>query len=863
MPSLQINHQSLFECLFTNSFNGIALIKSDGNWIKANEALNRICGYSSEELTKLTIYDLIHPEDRFDKVQHLLQRQHSAVEVRLIHKNTNIIWSSIIISIVEEEAVDEESYFIIQVTDISGTKEAEKKFNRIEQLYSLISEHSQDVLFTTATDGSILDSSPSFRKLLGYWPENITGMQESSFYHAEDLHRLQENKGTREYAQQFRLRHKNGKYLWFDIKRMKLNDEMYLNMGSNISQHKKNENIISEAHRTALIGSWEWDILHKEAIFSDYLYEIANIPRDNEGFNHITGLVPLEIKQQFLKEIEKALKTNDLNFEYRIIHTDGTYKYLHIRGVVSRAVTGDPLKIQGTVQDITERKNIELKLQETVERYTSLKKYNHDAVISLDLDGCVINANKMAQVLTGYSIQEMQGASFSRFVPNSNVKELLITSLKDASVEKSIDRIINKDGHAVEVLTTIAPIFINNGNVGYYIIAKDITDQKRLIIDKEAAESRNKAKSEFLAMMSHEIRTPMNGVIGMTDLLMETTSLNAQQREYLEIIRKSGETLLRIINDILDFSKIDSGQTELVEETIDIRNCIFEAVDLLMPKAHEKKLEISFSLGQEVPPRLLGDEKRLKQVLINLVGNAIKFTNSGGVSVSVKKLSQNGHSVKLIFKVKDTGIGIPREKSDQLFQPFFQLDNFMTRTSEGTGLGLAISKKLVNLMDGDIWIEHSDDPGATFLFSVSLKLVKKPASAAVQLNYEEMKPLRPLNILIAEDNKINQLVLIKMLDNQGHRLTIAENGSRAIEEALSESYDIIFMDVHMPLINGFEATSIIKNALTPEKCPVIVAVTSNALKGDREKCLAAGMDEYISKPINNKTVSNMIRKFFA
>lgn len=633
-----------------------------------------------------------------------------------------------------------------------------------------------------------------------------------------------------------------------------------------MKERKKNDELIAEVYRIASIGSWEWEIQDDEIWFSEQIQTLCDVDASEWGRRSpvLLDLVPAESRPAFREAIEQALKGKPLEFEFRNPKPDGSVHYLHVRGLVSYAADGKPRKIHGTVQDITERKKVELKLLETVERYTSLKKFNHDAIFSLDLNGNIINSNAVAQQMTGYPIQEMAGQNFSRYIGGQDIQDILAASKHDMNAEKRIDRIEHRNGSYAEVLTTIAPIIIHDESVGYYIISKDITEQKKLIIAKEAAESTNQAKSEFLAMMSHEIRTPMNGVIGMTDLLLETTALDAPQREYLEVIKKSGETLLSIINDILDFSKIDSGKTELMEEEFDVRACIFETVDLLSPKAQEKKLDMSFSLSPDIPSTLVGDSTRLKQVLMNLIGNSIKFTNNGSISVAVKQLARHEGQMMLKFIIKDTGIGIPREKSEQLFQPFYQLDNFMTRRSEGTGLGLAISKKLVNQMGGDIWIEHTGEPGSTFVFTVILNEKPKMPNPSENFfgNFETEDKPRELNILVAEDNRINQLVLIKMLENQGHQVRVAEDGNEAIEAALTERFDLIFMDVHLPGMNGLEATALIKDALKPEECPVIIAVTANALKGDREKCLASGMDEYLSKPITSKVVQDMVNKFF-
>ncbi|GIO66004.1 PAS domain S-box protein [Paenibacillus cookii] len=550
---------------------------------------------------------------------------------------------------------------------------------------------------------------------------------------------------------------------------------------------------------------------------------------------------------------ENYPEQNEIDVEGRYVQKNGQIVWASVHISIMPDTEGTPLYYIVTLNDISKNKAAEQKLQETVERYTSLKRYNHDAIISLDLSGNILNANTRAEQMTGCPVSEMAGKSIARFIGEYNLRRVLREALNNPTVEQEIKTIRHKDGHLVEVITTIAPIIINNKNVGFYIIAKDFTEQRQLIIAKELAENTNKAKSEFLAMMSHEIRTPMNGVIGMTDLLETTTELDDEQKEYIEIIRKSGETLLSIINDILDFSKIEAGMTELQEDALDVKQCIQETLDVLSAKASAKQLEMTFAVDDDIPDLLYGDSKRLKQVLMNLVGNAVKFTLHGGISVSARKLYQEGDLIDLEFKVSDTGIGIPDNKLEAIFEPFSQVDNFMTRNYEGTGLGLAISKKLVNVMGGNIWVEKKEGPGTTFVFTVLLKKYHQPPKPNACDDQLESLP-DPLQILIAEDNEINQIVLRKILEKQGHAVTVVTNGHdvlRAVEQA---SYDIVFMDVQMPGLNGLEATRKLRATVPKDQCPMIVAVTANALKDDREICLAAGMDDYISKPIKSKPV---------
>ncbi|WP_238653102.1 PAS domain-containing hybrid sensor histidine kinase/response regulator [Paenibacillus piscarius] len=549
--------------------------------------------------------------------------------------------------------------------------------------------------------------------------------------------------------------------------------------------------------------------------------------------------------------------------QLRILHADG--HYLWIEFTLRIIEDGDGASgVLAVGRDVTGRKAVEQKLQETIERYTSLKKYNHDAIISLDLEGRIINGNEQAVRLTGYTIPELVGMNVGRIIGEHHLQSVTGSGQKSGSMEQDIDLIWHKNGHTVEVLTTLAPIIINKSTVGSYIIVKDITEQKKLLIAKETAENTNRAKSEFLAMMSHEIRTPMNGVIGMTDLLLEQSEPGSQQREYLELIRQSGESLLNIINDILDLSKIEAGKISLHAEPFVLQHCLDSALEVLKLKAEHKGLSLQVEVDPEVPQHLVGDGERLKQVLINLVGNAVKFTCTGGIRVSVRRLDGGPAGVTLQFTVADTGRGIKEEARSRLFEPFYQPDEFMSRRAEGTGLGLAISKQLVERMGGRIYLDTTAAEGATFVFTVVLEAEAEAVPAEGPGGaMPEAEPLsRSLRILVVEDNAINQTVLRKMLEKRGLAVDVAEDGLQAVAMAAQQSYDLIFMDIQMPGLNGLEATARIRELEAEGRRPVIVAVTANALKGDRELCLQAGMDEYISKPLRSEAIGNVLAKFF-
>ncbi|TYP79724.1 PAS domain S-box protein [Paenibacillus methanolicus] len=523
--------------------------------------------------------------------------------------------------------------------------------------------------------------------------------------------------------------------------------------------------------------------------------------------------------------------------------------------------SGQPLFYILQVVDISKSKIAEQSLQESIERYTSLKKYNHDAIISFGLDGKIMNGNQMAEQLTGYTIPELIGSSIARLIGQANLERIFEMKSDYQSVEQNLNFILNREDGAVEVLCTLAPIIIHGRSVGFYLIAKDMTEQKKLMIEKEAAEKTNKAKSEFLAMMSHEIRTPMNGVIGITDLLMET-SLDAEQREYVQIIKKSGETLLTIINDILDFSKIESGKEELVESHFKVRDVLLDTLNMFLPKAMQKNLDISTSVSSSVPEFVCGDIMKLRQILMNLLSNALKFTPNGAIAISVRQAGRQEEEVTLEFAVRDTGVGVPLEKIPYLFEPFYQVDSFMSRSVEGTGLGLAICKKLVELLGGRIWYETTEgEPGSTFRFTVRFQTASRQSASGDQPDEESNLTHQSLKILIAEDNEVNQIVLKRMIEKLGYTATVVSDGREAVEAHQRYPYDIVFMDIQLPIMDGLEACKLIKESQAGKKIPVVVAVTAHAIKGDKQKYLALGMDDYISKPISIDAISTVIERY--
>ncbi|GAB2893975.1 hypothetical protein GCM10027046_23670 [Uliginosibacterium flavum] len=621
-------------------------------------------------------------------------------------------------------------------------------------------------------------------------------------------------------------------------------------------------------------GTWEWNVQTGEVKLNERWAQMI-------GYT-LAELSPISIQtwealihpDDFVRTGELLVQhfNNTLPYfasEFRMRHKNGKWVWIASHGrLFSHTAEGLPEWIAGTQVEITEQKRL---TQSLIDLKGALDA--HAIVAITDKAGRITYANNKFCEVSGYSLDELLGKDH-RIINSGHHPKYFFAELWQTigSGHAWRGQICNqaKSGRLYWVDTTIAPILDMDGKPEQYIaIRYEITDAKlheeRLLEAKEAAERANRAKSEFLANMSHEIRTPMNAIMGLTQLVLNTP-LQPQQQDYLEKVFGSSRSLLGILNDILDYSKIEAGQLELSLTPLSPHALFADVTDLFGSEIERKGLKLLVHIAPDVPQAVVGDPLRLGQILNNLIGNAIKFTEHGEIQLQLELMTKTGTGSSLRFSVKDSGIGLSPEQSARIFQAFAQADNSITRRFGGTGLGLSICQRLVSLMGGEITVSSEPGKGANFSFTVALQEAPHHTSdsahthsSSTGLN-DACQSFAGARVLLVEDNRINQLVAIGMLKQHGVEPVVVEHGGLAVEAVAQECFDLILMDQHMPTMDGCEASTII-HALPGLANLPIIAMTAAVMQADKERCIAAGMVDFVAKPIEPEELARVLLKW--
>ncbi len=899
---------------------GIWAIDKDGFTTYVNPSMADMLGYTVEEMQGRHLFSFMDENWKEVAKRNLERRQQGIKEqhdFEFIRKDGSRIYTALETSPITD-AHGNYIGALAGVMDITERKKVEEELCKSEVKYRTVADYTYDWELWLDPVGRLLYCSPSCERITGYSADEFLADSNllRSIVYPDDLeiydHHFYEGKceGSYEHEAEFRIVRSDGSVRWIGHACQSVFDDAGQFLGTrgsnrDITERKKADEALQDSEKR--YRSLFENMLDGFA-YCKMLYDDQDRPIDfvyinvNSAFERLTGLKDV-IGKRATEAIPGIKEEHPELFD--------TYNRVALTGRPEKfEIEFKPLGIWLSISvystergyfvavfdNITDRKKSEKELHKArdelemrvAERTMELQKANlalRDAKDHLDMilnsigdpvfvkdrqHRCIL-VNDASCKLFGRSRDDIIGRTAYELFPTKEMAD--ISWAKDEEVFLTGVENVNEEtntyasGVTRTVLVKKTPYRDKSGNELLVGVTRDITDRKLVETElqraKEAAEAAYKAKSEFLANMSHEIRTPMNAVIGLTGLL-QRTDLNEEQRDYVETIRSSGDSLLSVINDILDFSKVDSGKIELEAQPFDLKDCVEDSLDLVATEASKKGLDLAYIIDTSAPGIIMGDPARLRQILINLLINAIKFTDKGEVAVYATSRKLDGDDYEIHFAIKDTGIGIPEDKVSHLFQPFSQVDASITRRYGGTGLGLAISKRLVEIMGGRIWAESEVGKGSTFHFTIQAAATTiKPASSKtiVQQPQTDLKLSQSpaLRILLAEDNPVSQKVGLQMLRKIGYEADVAANGLEVLQALERQTYDVILMDVQMPEMDGLEATKRIRERW--HDGPKIIAVTAYALEGDRDRCLNEGMDDYISKPIQIDELQSKLIKW--
>ncbi len=663
-----------------------------------------------------------------------------------------------------------------------------------------------------------------------------------------------------------------------------------------------NRERLDEAQTLARVGSWEMDLETREVRWSRYLFEMLGLdPATVEPSADRFVDAVLDRDREGVRERVRRLGENHeaLEFDARVARTDGTVRWVRGLGRTQFAGDGTPVSISGTIQDITPMKEVELQLVDAVilnalmqvmatsanEAETlaeALEVTRHELLAHDDWGRAVaflpVTAEDGTLVVQPYLVDadpaRVPTELEQRTAERALVSDEPVFEEEGLPETPSLGFTLRLGGEVllVVVITALSPFerhaMLTSMCKQVAVQLTRVAERERAAQELEAARDTameaSRLKSEFLATMSHEIRTPMNGVIGLNELMLRT-SLDDHQRRLAHGAQVAGRALMSLINDILDFSKIEAGQLEIEVVEFEVRPVIDQVLAINGQTAHDRGVTLDVEVDEGVPDRLVGDPTRLGQVVGNLVSNAVKFTSDGTVHITLRteatRPAEPGSTLRLRVEVADTGIGIDRDGMERLFEPFRQADVSTTRTFGGTGLGLAISRQLVEAMGGEIGVASTTGEGSTFWFTALFDPVGEGLGGLDRTDAARLgdDPRHTGNVLVVEDNDINQLVALGLLEALGFTADVAANGEEAIAKVSSGGYDVVLMDLQMPGMDGYTASRLIRSH-EPEGLRVpIIAMTASAIEGVRERCLEAGMDDFLTKPVSSEHLESMLR----
>lgn len=858
----------------------------NGNCDYFNRVWLEFTGMKKEEALGAGWINIYHPDEKEKYLEIITdafnKRVRFETEQRIRRVDGEYRWGLII----GTPYYDLENHFagyIGATYDITERKIAEEGRSR----YEILSKKARDIMLFLDTDGNVLDANEAALKAYGYKLEelcslNVREMQAEGIVTKELLEKT-DREGIFIESAHYR---KDGSSFPVEISSQGADiggKRLLISIIRDITERRENEKALIESEekfRSLFNNTSDAIFLHEmveDVEEVSRFIEVNDVMCERMEYSReeLLSMSPMNINsKESRKSIlalnpEEKLQVGDhIIFEATHVTKSGreipTEIYIHCFELKGQKV------LLSVARDITERKRAAQQILESQQRYQDLFMNMNNAFayhrIILDenenpVDFKYLQINSAFERYFGRKKEEVLNKNYSDVFPlGPDIREPMLQWLYRVAMTGQSETI---EAHLSQITGRWYSLSAYSPEKYYFaIIFTDIHDRKmaelELIRAKEEAETANKAKSEFLANMSHEIRTPINGIVGMIDLTM-LTDLTSEQRDNLTTAESCAKSLLNIINDILDFSKMEAGKLSIDSINFGIKALLEEIVKAHTPHTNEKGLELNYSISSNIPQYLIGDPNRLQQVINNLVGNAIKFTDSGGVNISVKKSMVTEECVELKFAVSDTGIGIDEEKKNRLFRTFSQVDGSITRKFGGTGLGLVISRQLVKMMGGEVWLESESGKGSTFYFTVKFKVGKKQVEL-ISKQPIVAKTLQTMNILIVEDDRVNQTVIARMLKGKGHAVDVANNGIEALAFHKEKEYNVILMDIQMSGMDGLETTKRIRESEGAGKHTPIIALTAYALQGDRERFLNLGMDEYLPKPIRMEELYNLIEK---